>query len=457
MVRKRRKSYLFLIFIIFIVLLGYFLSKLSIFERNAPEILVNDVIYNNLKNPILVNVKDSQSGIKNVKIILKKDTNDNGVIVADEKIDKKQAITLKIPLPKLAYKEKVSSYFMEIEVSDASFWNFLRGNRSKKNIHIIIDDTNPSVNILSNSYKIEQGGAASVVFSASDANLDKVYIQTNKDKIFKATPYVKQGYYVALIAWDAKDDYFRAYVIAKDKAGNETKEQIHYYFLNRKYRVSNINLNDKFLNGKIENLAQQYAPKDNNFTRFEKFKFVNETLRISNEELIHKITSELLEEKIDDFNLNLFLPLKNAAKVGDFADHRYYFYNGNFISDSYHMGLDLASVAQAPIVSNNAGKVVFANENGIYGLNLIIYHGLGLYTLYGHCSSKEVEVGQNINKQSTIARTGMSGLALGDHLHFGVLVQGVETRPEQWQDKNWLNNNIFKVLNDGKKMILEGN
>ncbi len=41
-----------------------------------------------------------------------------------------------------------------------------------------------------------------------------------------------------------------------------------------------------------------------------------------------------------------------------------------------------------------------------------------------------------INKQSIIGKTGTSGLALGDHLHFGVLVQGVETRPEQWQDKN---------------------
>ncbi len=43
-------------------------------------------------------------------------------------------------------------------------------------------------------------------------------------------------------------------------------------------------------------------------------------------------------------------------KVADFADHRYYSYNGQFVSDSYHMGIDLASVAEAPIISNNSGK-----------------------------------------------------------------------------------------------------
>lgn len=62
-----------------------------------------------------------------------------------------------------------------------------------------------------------------------------------------------------------------------------------------------------------------------------------------------------------------------------------------------------------------------------------------------------------INKQSIIGKTGTSGLALGDHLHFGVLVQGVETRPEQWQDKKWIENNIYNILNDGKKIILGKN
>ncbi|MEB2823696.1 M23 family metallopeptidase [Campylobacter upsaliensis] len=453
MARKKTRNLLWLLIIILLFLGSFFILNLSIFEKNAPQILVEDTLYTNLKSPLLVKVKDEESAVKSIKIVLKKDDNDPGVILADGKIKQDKEVSLQINLPKQAYKDKTNSYLLEIWAKDTSFWNF-NGNEAYKKVVVMIDNEAPKLNIISNSYNIEQGGAASVVFKAEDANLKELFIETNKGRIFKVTPYLKKDYYAALIAWDAKDEEFRAYVIAKDAAGNIAKERIRYYLLNRKYRVSNINLSDKFLDGKIENLASIYAPKNNTFTRFEKFKFVNETLRLSNEELIHKITSAVPEESFGEFNINLFLPLKNAAKVADFADHRYYSYNGQFVSDSYHMGLDLASTSEAPIISNNTGKVVFAEENGIYGLNLILYHGFGIYSLYGHCSSSNVELNENVAKDSIIAKTGVSGLALGDHLHFGILVQGVETRPEQWQDKKWLENNIYKVFNDAKKVIM---
>ncbi len=452
MVRDKGKTYLF--FLILIAILIFFILKLSIFEKNPPQILMPDILYTNLKEPISVHVKDNESAIKNVQIILHKDYNGNGKVIADETISDLNDITLQVALPKFNYKENVKSFVLEIIAKDSSFWNFFKGNKARKQIAMIVDDTMPKINILRNSYQIEQGGVATVVFKAEDINLDKVYIQTNKGKIFKAIPYVKDGYYAALIAWDARDKEFSAFAVATDKAGNSSKERIKYYFANRKYKVSNINLTDKFLEGKIEKLIEQYVPKDSKLNRYEKFKFVNETLRNANEDIIREITSKVPEEKLDSFELNLFLPLKSGMKVADFADHRFYSYNGQLVSDSYHMGIDLASVAQAPIISNNAGKVVFARENGIYGLNLIIYHGFGVYTLYGHSSSKNVEESEIISQQSIIGKTGTSGLSLGDHLHFGVLVQGVEIRPEQWQDKKWMENNIYNVLKDGKKMIL---
>uniref|UniRef100_UPI00366E926F M23 family metallopeptidase n=1 Tax=Campylobacter coli TaxID=195 RepID=UPI00366E926F len=457
MARKKGKIYLYLLVLVLIGVLAFFISKTNAFETTPPKILMPDIIYSDLKKPISVHVKDDEGSIESVQIFLQKEGNETGMLIADEKIQNSNDITLQVALPKLAYKEKVKSFIMEIKAKDKSFWNFFGGNEASKQVLIMIDDSAPKVNVLSNSYQIEQGGAASVVFSASDANLDKVYIETNTGKIFQATPYLKEGYYAALIAWDARDEEFRAYIIATDKAGNITKERIRYYFVNRKYRVSNINLTDKFLEGKIEKLIEQYVPKDSKLNRYEKFKFVNETLRNANEDIIREITSKVPEEKLDGFELNLFLPLKSGMKVADFADHRFYSYNGQLVSDSYHMGIDLASVAQAPIISNNAGKVVFARENGIYGLNLIIYHGFGVYTLYGHSSSKNVEEGEIISQQSIIGKTGTSGLSLGDHLHFGVLVQGVEIRPEQWQDKKWIENNIYNVLNEGKKIILGKN
>lgn len=107
----------------------------------------------------------------------------------------------------------------------------------------------------------------------------------------------------------------------------------------------------------------------------------------------------------------------------------------------------------ANIVSTNNAVVAFADKNGIYGNNLILYHGLGLYTLYAHCSAFKVQKGDMVTSKEVVANTGKSGLALGDHLHFGILVQGVEVRPEEWMDAKWMKDNIFDILNNSKKMI----
>ena len=151
--------------------------------------------------------------------------------------------------------------------------------------------------------------------------------------------------------------------------------------------------------------------------------------------------------------MNKMYPLKNAQVVATFGDHRKYLYDGEQISESYHLGLDLASNAMASIKPQNGGEVVYSDYNGLYGNMPMIHHGLGLYTLYGHCSSIKVNSGDDITKKEVIANTGKSGYAMGDHLHFGVLVQGIEVRPQEWMDKQWIKLNISDVIKSAKKII----
>ena len=115
--------------------------------------------------------------------------------------------------------------------------------------------------------------------------------------------------------------------------------------------------------------------------------------------------------------------------------------------------LDLASNKEARIIPQNGGKIVFADFNGLYGNMPIISHGLGLYTLYGHCSTLRVNSGDEISDKEYIANTGKSGYAMGDHLHFGVLIQGIEVRPAEWMDKKWMKLNITDVIKSAKKII----
>lgn len=443
------KKFIIATALIVLIFLFFILRSLPVFERNTPLIDVDEILYSNLKNDLMLKFSDDKA-LKDVRVSLQ--VEDKAELIFEQKNINKKEFLAPVSLPKTIRNNANSIYTLVIEVRDNSWSNFFSGNVSKKALTLVVDTKAPKLRVLSNSYQVERGGAASVVFEANDEMIDELYIQVG-DKHFKALPYIKEGFYAALIAWDLKQKDFRAYIVAKDKAGNESKEYIPFYLRDRKYRESNIKLSDRFLDGKIQSLASEYAPKDSDFTRLENFKFVNETLRISNEEKIYKLSSVLSENELKDFQINLFLPLKNGAKVADFGDHRFYSYEGNFVSDSYHMGLDLASVKEAPIISNNSGKVVFAEENGIYGLNILLYHGFGLYSLYGHCSSSPLKAGEEVAVDEIIAKTGVSGLALGDHLHFGILVQGVEVRPEQFQDRNWIKNNITKVLDEGKKII----
>ena len=190
--------------------------------------------------------------------------------------------------------------------------------------------------------------------------------------------------------------------------------------------------------------------------RLEKLRAVNETMRLKNEDLIHSIGKGLSSDMLQGWKIKRFYPLKNGQRVASYGDERHYYYGdkSNVVSHSYHVGYDLASTKMATIKTSNKGKVVYANENGIYGNMPMIDHGLGLYSLYGHCSQLLVNEGDEVSVGDAIAKTGVSGLALGDHLHFGLLVQGIEVRPVEWFDKEWIRKNVDIVFKAADKIIL---
>ena len=421
------------------------------FERNAPVISVHGNEYWNLKQPISVSIEDG-SGIKSYKVILK--TSKEAIELQNEQfITPEDSVTLEIKPPRRAYalKDKVMS--IVIEAVDASQWNFLKGNLVAKEFKFNIDKKRPSLNIVSNSYKISKGGSALVIFKADDENLEDVYIESSNGKKFKVQPFYKEGYYIALIAWPVIDRSFKATVIAKDYAQNIAKSYIPLYLKQKEYKVSNIRLSDRFLKGKIADLAYEFVETQGVEDSIEQFKLINEDVRAKNEELIHNITSKISDEMISDFRIEKMYPLKNAKVVARFGDHRKYSYKGAKVSESYHLGLDLASNAMANIKPQNGGDVVYADYNGIYGHMPVVDHGLGLYTLYGHCSSIKVNSGDKVHAHEVIANTGLSGYAMGDHLHFGVLVQGIEVRPQEWMDSDWIRLNITDVVKSAKKII----
>ena len=138
--------------------------------------------------------------------------------------------------------------------------------------------------------------------------------------------------------------------------------------------------------------------------------------------------------------------MRGSKVTSEFAEVRHYTYGGQRVSRARHYGYDLASTARAKITASNGGSVVYAGDNGIYGNLVLIDHGLGITTLYGHLSSLDVEVGDQVAKGDVLGRSGATGLAGGDHLHFAVLVGKTYVDPLEWWDGKWVRDHIESRL-----------
>ena len=233
----------------------------------------------------------------------------------------------------------------------------------------------------------------------------------------------------------------RATLVGTDKAGNTRETRLVYELKNVKYRKSTLAISDSFIQNKVAPLlhdvgARQGSPK-------EIFLLVNKKLRKENEDKIAAITKKATPSILWK---GAFSQLSNSKVEANFADARTYTYNNEPIDNAYHLGYDLSVTRQYPVEAANSGAVVFAGDLGIYGNTVILDHGLGLFTLYGHLSSIDVKVGDPVKQLQVLGKTGETGLAAGDHLHYGVYLNGAAILPVEWWDQKWINDNIQPKL-----------
>jgi murein DD-endopeptidase MepM/ murein hydrolase activator NlpD len=141
-----------------------------------------------------------------------------------------------------------------------------------------------------------------------------------------------------------------------------------------------------------------------------------------------------------------FLSLPNAQVMSSFANRRTYVLDDREVDTQDHLGIDLASVRAAPVPAANAGAVVLAEYLGIYGNTVVVDHGHGLMSLYAHLSQIDVTADQAVERGEPLGRTGETGLAGGDHLHFTVLLHGRPVTPVEWWDADWIADRVAAKL-----------
>jgi len=98
----------------------------------------------------------------------------------------------------------------------------------------------------------------------------------------------------------------------------------------------------------------------------------------------------------------------------------------------FHKGYDISAREGTPIYATAAGTVTFAGDKGLLGKTIIIDHGYGLTTTYGHCSRLLKLQGEKVRRWDTIALLGNTGRSTGPHVHYEVALHGVQVNPEKY-------------------------
>ncbi|MGE0814976.1 MAG: M23 family metallopeptidase [Vicinamibacterales bacterium] len=235
-------------------------------------------------------------------------------------------------------------------------------------------------------------------------------------------------------------------VFARDEAGNEAVANMDRQAFTKVFQRSRIPIDDAFLTNVVPpifaNTPSLGAKPDD---PVQAFLAVNRDLRQENNQTIAALAAKTAPEL--RFT-EAFAQLGNTQVESRFADHRTYFYNGREIDQQTHLGFDLASTRQAPVTAANSGVVVHAGYLGIYGNCVVVDHGMGIQSLYGHMSTMDVKEGDSVTKGQTLGRSGTTGLAGGDHLHFTMLVGGVQVNPVEWWDPHWLEDRVFRKIRE---------
>ncbi|HOG27705.1 MAG TPA: M23 family metallopeptidase [Vicinamibacterales bacterium] len=236
-------------------------------------------------------------------------------------------------------------------------------------------------------------------------------------------------------------------LVATDPAGNAAGAALDRRAFPSGFRRRRLEITDRFLLQVVPGILAAtpglQASAESPEARLDAYLKINRELRQANDAQIESISRGTAPERLWS---GPFLRMGRAQAEAAFADHRTYVYGGREVDQQVHLGTDLASTRGAPIVAANTGRVAFAAYLGIYGNCVILDHGMGVQTLYGHLSSITVEVGDRVGRGEPIGRSGMTGLAGGDHLHFAVLVAGRPVNPVEWWDPHWIADRIDRKL-----------
>ena len=317
----------------------------------------------------------------------------------------------------------------------------------------------PRVAVLSTHHYVNHGGSEMVLYKATPpdvasgvrvGDLEYPGFAASGAGASGADPSIRVAFFALLY-----DQPLNAPIVAfaRDEAGNQVKATFVDNVFEKPFKKSRIEIDDKFMNKTVPDIVEHSPelkmapPPQDSPDMVAAFLRVNGELRKINADQIAAMAAKTSPTKMWE---GPFVQLGNSQVEASFADRRTYIYKGKEIDQQTHLGFDLAVTAHVPVAAANAGTVLNASWLGIYGNCVILDHGMGVQSLYAHLMSFDVKVGDSVTRGQTVGRSGMTGLAGGDHLHFTMLVNGQMVNPVEWWDPHWIADRVERKLKEAQ-------
>ena len=389
------------------------------------------------KSGFTLKAGDKDSGLKEVKVTVTQAGQEK--VVVDRTFppggEAGQTVEIPIPLDPKGLGLKEGKVTINVTALDRSWRNFFKGRSASLTWDAEVSLVPMNVSFVAVSHLLTQGGTGFIVYHVNKPPKESG-IRVG-DIFFPGYPLKGEGQYGAFFAipLDAPASV-QAELIARAGAGNEAKQSVPLRFYPKRWRQDKLNLSEGFL----QQVSAKF-PETNQGDPLKTFLAVNSKMRQVNHERVRQVCATGEPQPLWTGAFQRFM----GKPMAGYGDRRTYIWQNKDVDQQVHLGVDIASLINSPVPAANNGVVVLAEPLGIYGNSVIIDHGMGVFSMYGHMSRLEVKAGERVAKGQTIGVTGTTGLAGGDHLHYSVLIHGYFVSPVEWWDPHWLKDQVEKV------------
>ena len=250
---------------------------------------------------------------------------------------------------------------------------------------------------------------------------------------------VNQRFAMFAYPWDLPPDV-KPLVYARNLAGTEATGHFSFKLFPKKFRVRDLDLSDALMEKMVNSVdpTGQVLPGKDLLSRF---LYINGTMRLQNNQQLADLRFKTEQKVLWN---GPFIHWGKEESV--FADVRNYIFHGKKVDQQVHLGFDLSDVQNSPVQAANDGRVAWAKNLGIYGNCIVLDHGYGLQSIYGHLREIDVKEGEMVKKGQKMGISGQTGLAGGVHVHFSMQIDGVQVNPREWWDEHWIHDRIMSKL-----------